>query len=134
MRMAGSKTTWPGPAQPLDRTPGFQALAVEGTPKGATGSAGQLESSPPTLCHFLVEQAQSWPRHGAPSWNPHLRDPGELLEGQGEEWALNLERDQTRKGLERTVSPLSRTEVTPRLSPGPGLRYPQGFLSEGGLV
>lgn len=62
-----------------------------------TSSSGQLESSPPTLCCFLVEQAQAlaqWdsggpacPRDGAHfpppriPLPPFLTDSGELLEG-----------------------------------------------------
>lgn len=90
-----------GPVQlsSLTRPRSFRHWPWSGTPQVATvgqeghSSSGQSESPPPTRRHFLVEQAQVLAQRCAPSWNPQPRDPGALLEGQGEEWALHLERD-----------------------------------------
>lgn len=100
-------------------------MGLPGLPLSAAGRAPAAEANQRHhhlhSATSLWNRLRSWPRDGAPSWNPHPRDPGELLEGQGEEWALNRKRDQSRKGLEKTVtSPLCRTEITPRLSPSLG--------------
>lgn len=130
MRKVGLKTREPQPTHLPDQNPEFQVWVLEWGSHGPSVRAGrhkQLRSisviTTYTLCHFLVEQAQAlgqwdsggpaWPRdgtHSPPSppgilIPPFLREPGELLEGHGEEQVLNLrERHWLRKKLDSLFS------------------------------